>query len=86
MKKKFKAIKYLILIFLGFSLGTLSIWPGIYSAKGRSCFVEIIKDGSDGSIKLGTILSIEPKYLLKIKNARSDYYKILYIGDFCFRK
>ena len=89
MKKKFykfKTIKYFIFIFLGFSLGTLAIWPGISSIKGRNCFVEIIKDGSDGSIKLSTILSIEPNYLMKIKNAKNKYYKILYIGDYCFRK
>ena len=87
MKKshKIKLIKYLILIFLGFSFGILSVWPGITSLKGRKCFFDIIKDGSDGNIKLSTILSIEPNYLLKIKNARNKYYKILYIGDYCFR-
>ena len=88
MKKKslkIKSIKYLILIFLGFFFGVLLVWPGITSIKGRKCFSNIIKDGSDGTIKLGTILSIEPNYLLKIKNAKNKYYKILYIGDYCFR-
>ena len=88
MKKNFrkiKAIKYLMLIFLGFSLGIVSVWPDITLTKGRKCFFNIIKDGSDGSINLSTILSIQPSYLLKIKNARNEYYKILYIGDYCFR-
>ena len=88
MKKKshkIKAIKYLLLISLGFSIGIFSVWPNIISLKGRKCFFNIIKDGSDGSIKLSTILSIEPNYLLKIKNARNKYYKVLYIGDYCFR-
>ena len=34
---------------------------------------------------LGTILSIEPNYLLKINNAETKYKKILLIGDQCFR-
>ena len=83
--RKIKAIKYLIPIFLGFSFGLVSVWPDIISTKGRKCFFTIINDGSDGSIKLSTILSIQPNYLLKIKNARNKYYKILYIGDYCFR-
>ena len=89
MKKKspkLKIIKNLLLIFLGFSFGIISVWPNITSNKGRNCFFNIIKDGSDGSIKLSTILSIEPDYLLKIKNARNKYYKILYVGDYCFRR
>ena len=88
MKKNFrkiKAIKYLMLIFLGFSLGIVLVWPDITLSKGRKCFFNIIKDGSDGSIKLSTILSIQPNYLLKINNARNKYYKVLYIGDYCFR-
>ena len=83
--RKIKAIKYLILIFLGFSFGLVSVWPDITSIKGRKCFFTIINDGSDGSIKLSTILSIQPNYLLKINNARNKNYKILYIGDYCFR-
>ena len=80
-----KVLKYLILIFMGFSFGIVSVWPEITSIKGRKCFFNIIKDGSDGSIKLSTILSIQPNYLLKINNARNKYYKVLYIGDYCFR-
>ena len=89
MKKKspkLETIKNLLLIFLGFSFGIILVWPNITSIKGRNCFFNIIKDGSDGSIKLSTILSIEPDYLLKIKNARNKYYKILYVGDYCFRR
>ena len=88
MKKffKFKVYEFLIFFFLGSTIGIISIWPGITSIKGRRCFGEIIQDGSDGSIKISTILSIDPKYLLKIKNARNKYYKVLYIGDYCFRK
>ncbi len=83
---KYKAFEYSIFIFLGFLLGILFIWPGLTSVKGRKCFSNIIKDGGDGSIKLSTVLSIDPKYLIKIKNAKNNYYKILYIGDYCFRK
>ncbi len=89
MKKKIyksKVIQNLIFTFLGFSLGVLSVWPGVTSSKGRNCFFNIIKDGSDGSIRFSTILSIDPNYLVKIKNARNNYNKILFIGDYCFRK
>ena len=89
MLKKFfnqKTIKFTIFTFLGFFLGILFVWPGLTSEKGRKCFLKIIKDGGDGSIKLNTVLSIDPKYLLKIKNAKNKYYKVLYVGDFCFRK
>ena len=89
MKKnfyKYKAIKNLLFILLGFSLGVFSLWPGLISFKGRKCFINIINDGRDGNIKFSTLLSIEPKYLVKIKNARNKYHKILYIGDYCFRK
>ena len=71
---------------LGFSLGVISIWPGIISGNSRKCFFEILKDGSDGDIKLKTILSVQPNYLLKIKNTRNKYIKILLVGDSCFRK
>ena len=53
----------------GLSIGILLIWPGIYKVQNRRCFFKIIKDGSDGKVSLGTILSIEPNYLLKINNA-----------------
>mgnify|MGYP000430164406 FL=1 len=74
-------------IFLsGFALGVIVIWPGIISGNSRKCFFEILKDGSDGDIKLKTILSVQPNYLLKIKNSRNKYIKVLLVGDSCFRK
>ena len=45
-------------LILGFSLGVISIWPGIISGNSRKCFFNILKDGSDGSVKVSTILSI----------------------------
>ena len=67
-------------------IGVVSIWPGIVTNDGRKCFIKIIKDGSDGSVKLSTIFSITPNYLMKIKNAQNNYSKVLLIGDFCFRR
>ena len=88
-KKKIYKIIYLqiipILIF-GFSLGVITIWPGIVSGNSRKCFSNILKDGSDGSVKVTTLLSINPNYLFKIKNAENNYLKILLVGDSCFRK
>ena len=76
-----------ILFFLtGFSLSTIFIWPGIIKVENRNCFINILKDGSDGKVSIGTILSIEPSYLVKINNAETPYKKILLIGDQCFRK
>ena len=76
-----------ILFFLaGLSLGTIFIWPGIIKVENRNCFINILKDGSDGKVSIGTILSIEPSYLVKINNAETPYKKILLIGDQCFRK
>ena len=73
MKKKkiYKTIYLQIIpiLILGFSLGVISIWPGIVSGNSRKCFFKILKDGSDGSVKISTIFSINPNYLLKIKNA-----------------
>ena len=40
----------------------------------------------DGSIKIGTVLSINPNYLVKIKKTKNKYFKILLIGDSCFRR
>ena len=71
---------------LGLSLGFISIWPGIISGNSRKCFFNILLDGSDGSVKVGTLLSINSNYLLKIRNAENKYLKILLIGDSCFRK
>tara|TARA_Y100000739_G_scaffold215537_1_gene210249 strand:+ start:189 stop:464 length:276 start_codon:yes stop_codon:yes gene_type:complete len=88
-KKQIYKIIYLQIIpilILGFSLGVISKWPGIISGNSRKCFYKILKDGSDGSVKVTTLLSINPNYLLKIKNAKNNYLKLLFIGDSCFRK
>ena len=87
--RKFYKIFYLQIIpifILGFSIGVISIWPGIISGNSRKCFFNILKDGSDGSIKIGTIISINPNYLLKINKTKNNYLKILLIGDSCFRR
>ena len=89
MRKKKSIIKsliYCLYFFTGFSIGVLLIWPGILNNENRKCFTKIIKDGSDGKVSIGTILSIEPNSLLKIKNTKSKYTKILLIGDQCFRE
>ena len=85
-KYKFKSFQYLIFLLLGMFIGVGVIWPGLINEKGRKCFFKIIKDGSDGSVSIGTIFSITPNYLLKIKNAKNSYKKVLLVGDFCFRK
>ena len=79
-------IKNLSIFVLGFSLGVIAIWPGIISSNSRKCFFSIIKDGSDGSIQIKTILLVNPNYLLRIKNAKNEYWKVLLVGDACFRK
>ena len=89
MRKKKSIVKsliYCLYFFTGFSIGIILIWPGILKLENRKCFLKIIKDGSDGKVSIGTILSIEPNSLLKIKNAKSKYTKILLIGDQCFRE
>ena len=70
----------------GLSTGFILIWPGILKNDNQKCFLEIIRDGSDGKVSIGTILSIDPNSLLKINNAKTKYGKILRIGDYCFRK
>ena len=70
---------------VGLSGGIILIWPGILSFDNRKCFFDILKDGSDGDIQLKTILAVKPNYLLKIKNARNKYFKVLLVGDSCFR-
>ena len=85
-KNFYKNFIHAIFFFIGLSAGILFIWPGIISVDNRKCFFNILKDGSDGKVSLGTILSIEPNYLLKINNAETKYKKILLIGDQCFRK
>ena len=83
---KFNNFFNALFFFAGFSLGIILIWPGLLKSDGRNCFSNIVKDGSDGSVTLGTILSIDPNSLIKIKNATNTYNKILRIGDYCFRK
>ena len=85
-RKAYKNFIYTLFFLSGLSLGILSIWPGILKNENRKCFVKIIKDGSDGKVSMGTVFSIEPKYLIKINNARNKYSKVLYVGDYCFRK
>ena len=90
MRKKnlHKLINFQILLIfsIGFIFGVILIWPGIISTRSRKCFFNIIKDSSDGNVKLNTLLSIESSYLLKIKNEKNNYLKLLLIGDSCFRK
>ena len=85
-KFKFRFFQYFLFLTIGFILGIGAIWPGLFTERGRKCFIKIIKDGSDGNVSLVTIFSISPNYLLKIKNEENRYYKILLIGDNCFRK
>ena len=77
---------YAIFFFVGLSLGITLIWPGVIKNENRNCFFKIIEDGSDGKVKIQTILSIDPKSLVIINNAKNSYSKILRIGDYCFRK
>ena len=77
---------YALYFFSGLSIGIISIWPGILKDEGRNCFIKIIQDGSDGRVSFGTVLSIDPQYLVKIKNADNKYTKLLLVGDHCFRK
>tara|TARA_B100000073_G_C23669871_1_gene548152 strand:+ start:422 stop:694 length:273 start_codon:yes stop_codon:yes gene_type:complete len=84
-KKSRLTISFLYFI-TGVFVGFISIWPGLVTNNGRECFYRIIKDGSDGNVTIGTIFSITPNYLLKIKNAQNKYFKVLLIGDFCFRR
>ena len=85
-KFKFGFFHYFFFLTTGLFLGIVIIWPGLITETGRKCFYKIIKDGSDGKVSLGTILSITPNYLLKIRNSENKYKKILLIGDYCFRK
>ena len=87
-KKKFYKdfyLKILPIFILGFSIGVITIWPGLISGNSRKCFLDILKDGSDGNIQLKTILKVKHDYLLKIKNSRNKYFKVLLVGDSCFR-
>lgn len=88
VKKNFKGNYFFNILFfiLGLSAGIIFIWPGILKFENRRCFLNILKDGSDGRVSLGTILAIEPNYLVKINNAENKYKKFLLVGDQCFRK
>jgi len=89
MHKKKSIINFLIYglhFFTGLSIGIILIWPGVLKVEKRKCFFKIIKDGSDGKVSIGTILTLDPKSLLKIRNADNKYTKILLIGDQCFRE
>ena len=55
-----------------------------YFWNSRKCFLDILKDGSDGDIQLKTILKVKHDYLLKIKNAKNKYFKVLLVGDSVF--
>ena len=85
-KLNFRFFKSTLLVLIGFFLGAGVIWPGIITENGRKCFLKIIKDGSDGNVSLSTIFEISPNYLLKINNSKNKYFKVLLVGDFCFRK
>tara|TARA_Y100000589_G_C26917761_1_gene533058 strand:+ start:368 stop:637 length:270 start_codon:yes stop_codon:yes gene_type:complete len=88
MKNFYKRFYFQIIpiFILGLSVGITSIWPGIISGTSRKCFYDILLDGSDGSVRVGTLLSINSNYLYKIKKTKNKYIKILLIGDSCFRK
>tara|TARA_B100000242_G_C42968874_1_gene449514 strand:+ start:527 stop:796 length:270 start_codon:yes stop_codon:yes gene_type:complete len=85
-KSKINNLFYALFFFIGLSFGITIIWPGLIKSENRKCFIKIIKDGSDGKVTIGTILSIDPNSLVKINNAKNSYIKILRIGDYCFRK
>ena len=87
-RRKLKINKLINTLFFltGLSIGIFLIWPGILKSDNRRCFYKIIQDGSDGSVSVGTILSIDPNTLVKINNAKNTYGKLLRIGDYCFRK
>ena len=83
-KLRFK-IKNIFLLAFGFLLGVISIWPGLLSGERRQCFLKILRDGSDGNVTLNTVFSLGPEYLIKVKNTKNLYIKVLLIGDSCFR-
>jgi hypothetical protein len=83
---KINHLKNTLFFISGLSIGIILIWPGIFKSNNRTCFLKIIKDGSDGKVSIGTILSIDPNSLVKINNAKNTYGKLLRIGDYCFRK
>ena len=86
VKSNLRYLHSFLFLILGIILGVIAVWPGLITQTGRKCFLRIIQDGSDGNVSFGTIFSITPNYLLKIKSEKNKYNKILLIGDFCFRK
>ena len=85
-KSKINTLINTLYFLMGLSISIIFIWPGILKSNNRKCFFRIIKDGSDGKVTVGTILSIDPNSLIKINNAKNTYQKVLRIGDYCFRK
>ena len=85
-KSKINSLINTLYFLMGLSISIIVIWPGILKSNNRKCFFRIIKDGSDGKVTVGTILSIDPNSLIKINNAKNTYQKVLRIGDYCFRK
>ena len=85
-KSKINSLINTLYFLMGLSISIIFIWPGILKSNNRKCFFRIIKDGSDGKVTVGTILSIDPNSLIKINNAKNTYQKVLRIGDYCFRK
>ena len=83
---KFFNFQIFLIFVLGFSIGVFTIWPGVISGNSRKCFLDILKDGSDGDIQLKTILKVKHDYLLKIRNSKNKYFKLLLVGDSCFRR
>ena len=76
-KKSILNLLYGLYFFSGFTIAVILIWPGVLSLENRKCFLKIIKDGSDGKVSIGTVLSIEPNRLLKIQNTKNIYNKVL---------
>ena len=85
-KSKINNFTNTLFFLTGLLMGFVLIWPGILKNDNRKCFFNIIEDGSDGKVTMGTILSVDPNSLLRINNAKNTYDKVLKIGDYCFRK
>ena len=77
-RKKSKINNFINTLFFltGLLMGIVLIWPGILKNDNRKCFINIIEDGSDGKVTMGTILSVDPNSLLRINNAKNTYDKV----------